>query len=64
MTKLHENCQRMVCAMYANEMVDACALVGIDGSEIGRAAASKPFGYLPFRPGPGVGGHCIPVNPY
>jgi nucleotide sugar dehydrogenase len=64
MTKLYENCQRMVCATYANEMADACASMGIDGWEVSRAAASKPFGYLPFRPGPGVGGHCIPVNPY
>ncbi|KAL7928721.1 hypothetical protein V8C35DRAFT_317361 [Trichoderma chlorosporum] len=64
MTKLYENCQRMVCAAYANEMADACASLGIDGWEVSKAAASKPFGYLPFHPGPGVGGHCIPVNPY
>ncbi|KAK4993559.1 hypothetical protein LTR66_005987 [Elasticomyces elasticus] len=64
MTKLYENCQRMVCAAYANEMSDACASLGIDGWEVSKAAASKPFGYLPFQPGPGVGGHCIPVNPY
>ncbi|KAL8726927.1 MAG: hypothetical protein Q9166_006384 [cf. Caloplaca sp. 2 TL-2023] len=64
MTKLYENCQRMVCAAYANEMADACASLGINGWEVSRAAASKPFGYLPFQPGPGVGGHCIPVNPY
>lgn len=64
MTKLYENCQRMVCAAYANEMADACASLGIDAWEVSRAAASKPFGYLPFQPGPGVGGDCIPVNPY
>ncbi|KAH9877747.1 hypothetical protein J1614_002964 [Plenodomus biglobosus] len=64
MTKLYENCQRMVCAAYANEMADACSSLGIDAFEVSAAAASKPFGYLPFRPGPGVGGHCIPVNPY
>lgn len=64
MTKLYENCQRMVCAAYANEMADACASIGIDAFEVSNAAASKPFGYLPFRPGPGIGGHCIPVNPY
>jgi nucleotide sugar dehydrogenase len=64
MTKLYENCQRMVCAAYANEMADACVSLGIDGWEVSKAAASKPFGYLPFQPGPGVGGHCIPVNPY
>ena len=64
MTKLYENCQRMVCAAYANEMANACDAMGIDGFEVAAAAASKPFGYLPFRPGPGIGGHCIPVNPY
>jgi nucleotide sugar dehydrogenase len=64
MTKLYENCQRMVCVAYANEMADACATIGIDAFEVSQAAASKPFGYLPFQPGPGVGGHCIPVNPY
>jgi nucleotide sugar dehydrogenase len=64
MTKLYENCQRMVCAAYANEMADACTSLGIDAFEVSRAAASKPFGYIPFQPGPGVGGHCIPVNPY
>ncbi|KAF2996483.1 hypothetical protein E8E13_005056 [Curvularia kusanoi] len=64
MTKLYENCQRMVCAAYANEMANACEALGIDGFEVSAAAASKPFGYLPFRPGPGIGGHCIPVNPY
>lgn len=64
MTKLYENCQRMVCAAYANEMADACNVLGIDAWEVSQAAASKPFGYLPFKPGPGVGGHCIPVNPY
>lgn len=64
MTKLYENCQRLICAAYANEMGDACASFGIDAFEVSRAAASKPFGYLPFQPGPGVGGHCIPVNPY
>ena len=64
MTKLYENCQRMVCAAYANEMADACYTLGIDAWEVSQAAASKPFGYLPFRPGPGIGGYCIPVNPY
>ncbi|KAF3032116.1 hypothetical protein E8E12_000060 [Didymella heteroderae] len=64
MTKLYENCQRMVCAAYANEMANACEALGIDGFEVSAAAASKPFGYLPFRPGPGIGGHYIPVNPY
>ncbi|KGQ08013.1 Protein CapL [Beauveria bassiana D1-5] len=64
MMKLYENCQRMVCIAYANEMADACAGHGIDPFEVCRAAATKPFGYLPFTPGLGVGGHCIPVNPF
>lgn len=44
MTKLYENCQRMVCAAYANEMADACVSLGINGWEVSKAAASKPFG--------------------
>ncbi|PHH92211.1 hypothetical protein CDD83_8411 [Cordyceps sp. RAO-2017] len=64
MAKLYENCQRMVCIVYANEMADACRARGIDPFEVCAAAATKPFGYMPFRPGLGVGGHCIPVNPY
>ncbi|CVK88265.1 related to NDP-N-acetyl-D-galactosaminuronic acid dehydrogenase [Fusarium mangiferae] len=64
MMKLYENCQRMVCIAYANEMADACGTHDIDPYEVCRAAATKPFGYLPFSPGLGVGGHCIPVNPW
>lgn len=64
MVKLYENCQRMVCIAYANEMADACAPHAIDPYEVSAAAATKPFGYMPFSPGVGVGGHCIPVNPY
>lgn len=64
MTKLYENCQRMVAITYANEMADACIGHGIDPFEVCKAAATKPFGYTPFSPGLGVGGHCIPVNPY
>ncbi len=64
MTKLYENCQRMVCIAYANEMADACTAHGINPYEVCNAAATKPFGYLPYTPGLGVGGHCIPVNPY
>ncbi|GKT93124.1 hypothetical protein Ct61P_10974 [Colletotrichum tofieldiae] len=64
MTKLYENCQRMMCIAYANEMADACAAHGIDAYEVSNAASTKPFGYLPFEPSLGVGGHCIPVNPY
>ncbi|KAI8960169.1 nucleotide sugar dehydrogenase [Daldinia sp. FL1419] len=64
MTKLYENCQRMIAITYANEMADACIGHGIDPYEVCRAASTKPFGYTPFTPGLGVGGHCIPVNPY
>lgn len=64
MMKLYENCQRMLGIAYANEMADACIVHGIDPYEVSRAAATKPFGYLPFSPSLGVGGHCIPVNPY
>lgn len=64
MMKLYENCQRMMCIAYANEMADACVPHGIDPYEVCKAAASKPFGYMPFTPSLGVGGHCIPVNPY
>ena len=64
MTKLYENCQRMVCIAFANEMADACNSSGIDAGEVSTAAATKPFGYHPYFPGLGVGGHCIPVNPH
>lgn len=64
MMKLYENCQRMMCIAYANEMADACIPHEIDPYEVCRAAATKPFGYMPYTPSLGVGGHCIPVNPY
>ncbi|KAJ4860618.1 UDP-glucose/GDP-mannose dehydrogenase family, central domain-containing protein [Trichoderma breve] len=64
MTKLYENCQRMMCIAFANEMANACTPFGIDPYEVYRAAATKPFGYMSYSPGLGVGGHCIPVNPY
>ncbi|KAJ2907299.1 nucleotide sugar dehydrogenase [Zalerion maritima] len=64
MTKLYENCQRMVGIAYANELADACHELNICPYEVSQAAATKPFGYMPFTPSLGVGGHCIPVNPY
>ncbi|PON29997.1 nucleotide sugar dehydrogenase [Trichoderma gamsii] len=64
MTKLYENCQRMMGIAFANEMANACIPIGIDPYEVSNAAATKPFGYMPYSPGLGVGGHCIPVNPY
>jgi nucleotide sugar dehydrogenase len=63
MMKLYENCQRMICIAYANELADACTPHDIDPYEVCNAAATKPFGYIPFSPGLGVGGPCIPCNP-
>lgn len=64
MTKLYENCYRMVNIAYVNEIADACRKHSIEPNEVIDAAATKPFGFQAFRPGLGVGGHCIPVNPY
>lgn len=64
MVKLYENCQRMVNIAYANEMADACIPHDINPYEVCNAASTKPFGYMPFTPGLGVGGPCIPANPY
>ncbi|KAK8151725.1 UDP-N-acetyl-D-mannosamine 6-dehydrogenase [Phyllosticta citrichinensis] len=64
MTKLFENCYRMINIAYVNEMADAARSHGVDPDEMIRAASSKPYGYTPFSPGLGVGGHCIPVNPF
>lgn len=62
-TKLFENTFREVNIALANEMAMVCHDFAIDPWEVVDAAASKPFGFTPFRPGPGVGGHCIPVDP-
>ncbi|KAK7702492.1 hypothetical protein SLS57_011362 [Botryosphaeria dothidea] len=64
MTKLFENCYRMVNIAYVNEMADAARSHGVDPEEMISAATSKPYGFTPFQPGLGVGGHCIPVNPF
>ncbi|CEP67178.1 UDP-N-acetyl-D-mannosamine/glucosamine dehydrogenase [Moorella glycerini] len=64
MTKLLENTFRAVNIALVNEMALLCHRMGIDIWEVIDAAATKPFGYMPFYPGPGVGGHCIPVDPY
>ncbi|KAF5533919.1 UDP-n-acetyl-D-mannosamine 6-dehydrogenase [Fusarium mexicanum] len=64
MTKLYENHQRMMGIAFANEMADACISHNINPFEVYKAALTKLFGYLPFSPSLGVGGHCIPVNPY
>ena len=64
MCKLYENCFRMVNIAYVNEIADMCERKDIDVYEMIDASATKPFGFMPFYPGVGVGGHCIPVNPY
>ncbi|THV10539.1 nucleotide sugar dehydrogenase [Nocardioides caeni] len=64
MTKLHENTFRAVNLAYVNEIADVCQRLGLDVAEVVGAAATKPFGFMPFTPGPGVGGHCIPCDPH
>ena len=63
LAKLLENTFRMVNIALVNELAMLCADQGIDTWEVIEAAASKPFGFMPFYPGPGVGGHCIPLDP-
>lgn len=64
LTKLFENIYRAVNIALVNETALLCDRMGLDVWEMLSAAASKPFGILPFRPGPGVGGHCIPLDPH
>ncbi|QHN02001.1 nucleotide sugar dehydrogenase [Granulicella sp. WH15] len=64
MTKLLENIYRCVNIALVNELKQLCLHMGIDIWEVIDAAATKPFGFQPFYPGPGVGGHCIPVDPF
>ncbi len=64
LTKLLENTFRAVNIALVNEMALLCEKMGVDIWEVIEAAETKPFGYMPFRPGPGVGGHCIAVDPY
>lgn len=64
MVKLLENTFRAVNIGLVNEMALMCDKLNIDVWEVIRAAATKPFGYMPFFPGPGLGGHCIPVDPH
>jgi UDP-N-acetyl-D-glucosamine dehydrogenase len=63
MVKLLENTFRAVNIGLVNEMALMCNRLGIDVWEVIRAASSKPFGFMPFYPGPGIGGHCIPIDP-
>ncbi|SVD98873.1 uncharacterized protein METZ01_LOCUS451727, partial [marine metagenome] len=62
--KLTENIFRSVNIALVNELKIVFDAMGIDVWEVIRAASSKPFGYMPFFPGPGLGGHCIPVDPF
>jgi UDP-N-acetyl-D-glucosamine dehydrogenase len=64
MTKLFENIFRSVNIALVNELKIVCDKMGIDVWEVIDAAATKPFGFMPFYPGPGLGGHCIPIDPF
>jgi len=64
MVKLLENTFRMINIGLVNEMAMMCDRMGINVWEIIDAAATKPFGFMPFYPGPGLGGHCIPIDPF
>jgi len=63
-TKLMENIFRSINIALVNELKVIYAQMGIDVWEVIRAASTKPFGYMPFYPGPGLGGHCIPIDPF
>ncbi len=64
LTKLLENTFRMINIGLVNEMAMICDRLGVDVWEVIEAAATKPFGYMKFTPGPGLGGHCIPLDPH
>ncbi|AKJ31870.1 nucleotide sugar dehydrogenase [Caldimonas brevitalea] len=64
MTKLLENIHRAVNIGLVNELKIVADRMGIDIHEVIRAAATKPFGFVPYHPGPGLGGHCIPIDPF
>jgi UDP-N-acetyl-D-glucosamine dehydrogenase len=63
-TKLLENTYRSVNIALVNEIAQLCYQLGIDSWEVIGAAATKPFGFMAFYPGPGIGGHCIPLDPH
>jgi len=63
-TKLLENIFRSINIALVNELKVIYAAMGIDVWEVINAAATKPFGFMPFYPGPGLGGHCIPIDPF
>jgi UDP-N-acetyl-D-glucosamine dehydrogenase len=64
LTKLLENIFRSVNIALVNELAQLCERMGIDVWEVVEAAATKPFGFMRFDPGPGLGGHCIPIDPF
>ena len=64
MTKLYENIFRAVNIGLVNELKKICFVMGIDIHQVIKAAKTKPFGFMPFYPGPGLGGHCIPIDPF
>ena len=64
LTKVYENTFRMINIALANELAQACDRLGVDVWEVVDAAATKPFGFMKFTPGPGLGGHCIPLDPH
>jgi len=64
LTKLLENIFRSVNIALVNELAQLCDRMNIDVWEVVNAAATKPFGFMPFSPGPGLGGHCIPIDPF
>lgn len=64
MTKLVENTFRAVNIALANEFADICQVLGMEVMDVIEAASTKPYGFMPFTPGPGVGGHCIPCDPH
>ena len=64
MAKIYENTFRYINIALANEMAILCHKMGIDFWEVIEAAKTKPYGFMPFYPGPGVGGHCIPLDPF
>jgi len=64
LTKLLENIFRSVNIALVNELAQLCDRMGVDVWEVVEAAATKPFGFMSFQPGPGLGGHCLPVDPF
>jgi UDP-N-acetyl-D-glucosamine dehydrogenase len=64
LVKVYENTFRMINIALANELAQACEKLGVDVWDVVESAATKPFGFMKFTPGPGLGGHCIPLDPH